>query len=198
MIRLAAAAIAAAIAFSAPATAQSSLDAAPQGFDWTGVYGGLSYSVGYEADITADLGPPDTTAEPEALGFYGGYLHQFGQYVAGVEVHAVAYNAPPARFRADLVRDIFEVRVRGGYAFDRLLVSGSVGYAAQSYFAGNIPATANLEGITYGLGVDYALPNNLTIGAEYVARDMDGFLSVGSGNLRARDESFRIRFGIRF
>ncbi len=200
MIRLATTAMAVALAFSTPAAAQSSLDAAPQGFDWTGIYGGVSYSMGYEPAISYELIPNSdtTTMEASAVGFFGGYNHQFGQIVAGAEIHAVVYNAPTVRFSADRLGGIFEARIRGGYAFDRVLVTASVGYAEQTYIA-ILSRQARMQGVTYGIGVDYALPNNTFVGAEYVMRDMSGPFTLATvGDISVEDETFRIRFGFRF
>lgn len=189
MFRTAITALAATLVLSSAATAQDA-------FDWTGVYGGVSYTMGYEPTITDPSFADDTTDESEALGFFGGYNHQFGQYVVGTEIHAMSYRGNAVLFSFDSLSDLFEARIRGGYAFDRVLVTASVGYASQSYIA--LIGTTRMEGITYGIGVDYALPNNLLVGAEYVVRDMESASSALIPNLATQDESFRIRFGIRF
>lgn len=152
--------------------------------------------MGYEPEITDPAVADDTTDESEAFGFFGAYNHQFGQFVVDTEIHAMSYNGNGVVFFNDTLHDLFEARTHGGYAFDGVLVTASVGYAAQDYSA---PASTTLmESYTYGVGVDYALPNSMLIGVEYVMRDMEAVSTARFPNLATQDESFRIRFGIRF
>ncbi len=191
MFRIAITALAATLALSSTSTAQ-------EAFDWTGVYGGLSYTMNYEPESTGSFGGTDTTDESNALGFFGGYVHQFDQYVVGMEVHSTAYSGSGVAFPADLFGSIFEARLRGGYAFDRVLVSAFGGYASQRYEDTAGGAQILMTGTTYGVGVDFALPNNLVLGAEYVVRDLSGADDLPAFSLDSTDETFRIRFGLRF
>ena len=170
---------------------------APTAYDWSGAYGGLSFaSVDPRASSTVGAADNEPFDEDMAFGVFGGYLFQSGSLVYGGELGYTSYEGEFVNFPGFLIEDIIEIRGRVGYAAGRALISASVGYAMQHYVD---PGSAgiDMDGLTYGLGVDYAVTDRVFVGLEYVVRDIEGTDPV-SGQLGVEDESVRLRIGLRF
>lgn len=121
------------------------------------------------------------------FGLTGGFQFQSGQFVGGVELDYVWANLSNFRTQPGLVmsnarvESIGTARVRAGYAFDKLLVYGTVGLAGGSIKASvydaslPVPAGGPLythhrwrNGWAAGLGLEYAITNNVSAKAEYM------------------------------
>lgn len=114
---------------------------------WTGFYLGAHAGVAFD-----DAGDAD---EVFAGGFHLGYNWQkHGPWVFGVEGDYSFVDAENADYLAS-------IRARVGYAFGNLLVygTGGVGFIDHDFFG-------DLVGWTAGLGVDYKLTQNISLGTE--------------------------------
>ncbi|MEQ9259567.1 MAG: outer membrane beta-barrel protein [Roseovarius sp.] len=155
---------------------------AQSGYDWTGFYvGGMA---GYgELDPNsnaANLIQPDS--DDAVYGLLAGYNYQFSnRFVLGIEADWASANMSsttpcfnPA-FNCNAGMDsIATLRARAGVALDRVLLYGTAGYAHMEYSGYTqaigpntvFPDSSDIGGWTYGVGLDYALNDRVTIGAE--------------------------------
>jgi outer membrane immunogenic protein len=169
-------------------------------FTWTGFYIGLNGGYGgdrFKYDF-AVLGIPGSTRVSSGGGFGGGqigYNYQVGNWVFGVEGDIQASDIK-GEISATILGltattgskiDWFATaRGRLGYAWDRVLVYGTGGYAHASVdtagaitvagapgfaLAGGINTSHN--GWVAGAGVEYAFTNNLTFKTEYQYLDFE-------------------------
>ncbi|MGJ5181623.1 outer membrane protein [Bradyrhizobium oligotrophicum] len=162
-------------------------------YNWTGFYAG-AFAGGAHGLWTVDFyrnnnhGHAEEGADGVAFGLYGGYNYQFAnRFVVGAEVDL-------GKSTASQSNDIFDndssyakygmfgsVRARVGYAFDRLLVFGTLGVGIAN-LTNNIQKGRNAgeqvvwedqvkAGLTTGVGVEYAFTNNWVGRGEYVYTD---------------------------
>lgn len=162
---------------------------APARFVWTGGYAGLQAGHGwgdssYDVDSNAVFVPYD----PNGWfgGAFAGYNHQFNNNaVVGIEADfsfgdikagrtSVFTPAPlPDQYGYSQIKWQGALRVRVGYAVDRLLpyVTGGVAFAKYDHSA-SAPWQTNqfsdiYAGWTAGAGLEYAFADNLTARIEY-------------------------------
>ncbi|WP_127110047.1 outer membrane protein [Pararhodobacter zhoushanensis] len=168
---------------------------APAAYDWSGAYVGLQVgSMSPRGSSTAGSANDDPFDSSSGFGVFGGYQWQHGGLVFGGELGYTRFDGEFVNFPGFFIGNIAEARARVGYAFDRVLVSASLGYASQTYSG----ASYDLTGVTYGLGVDYAATDSVVLGLEYVVRNLDGG-SVGIGDqLSVDDQSVRLRVSFHF
>ncbi|TPL51658.1 outer membrane protein [Mesorhizobium sp. B2-4-6] len=160
----------------------SDLPMTAAGFDWTGYYAGMQAGYGWgRSEITGDDGGPFSVKPDIDGGFVGGHvagLWQFDQAVIGAEaglnyasIDGTADAGPGNTFGTD-VKWFGSIDAKAGYAMDRVLIYGIGGVAfagiETSQAAGSAFARTRIStGWTLGAGVDYALTNNVVIGAQY-------------------------------
>jgi outer membrane immunogenic protein len=161
-------------------------------------------------------------------GVHAGYNFQFGQFVVGLEgdvegvfaddddddpfrgVVLLDRNGQPIvyRFGAHGLDWAGSIRARAGFAFDRMLIYATGGWAFGGVSGGfgnrfdffDDNGDDTIDGWTLGAGVEWAITNNLTTRLEYrftsFDRDHDVFNNVNIG-----DDSFdfhTIRAGLSF
>jgi outer membrane immunogenic protein len=132
--------------------------------DWTGFYIGASGGYGWLRDIDRSFTPPmPDQGEDWILGVHAGYLHQFGDFVVGGEVEYQRLDITYQTFNFITVDHAYTAKARVGYAFDQFLISGSIGGA---YVTTNFMGLRDL-GLAIGGGIDYALTDNISVGAHY-------------------------------
>ena len=167
-------------------------------YDWSGFYGGLSYA-SVDPRGTSDAGAADDDGfdDNSTVGVFGGYQIQRGNFVYGGELHYTGYDSDFEDFPGFGIEDIIELSGRVGYAFDNLMVFGSLGYAQVDYFGTPDPAIGPLNGYSVGLGVDYAVTDNVIVGLEYVHRDMDDEVPSVE-DMTIEDNSIRLRLAYKF
>ena len=136
----------------------------PVPYDWSGFYAGAQVGV---ATGSINFGPDDTDV---IGGIHAGYLWQNGQFVFGPEVEA---NLTGLSIVGVDVDAFVAAKLRAGVAFDRLLVTGSVGYGHAWVDAG----FANLDdgGLVAGAGIDYAVTDRVIVGADYLYSNIQNF-----------------------
>lgn len=142
------------------------------GADWTGFYVGGAVNTSIEED----------DAEGETYGLFAGYNKDFGSIVAGAELGYA--DASDLTFGGVAADDIITAKAKVGYDMGKFLPYATLG-AAQLTLDG-----ADDIGYTYGVGVDYALTNAWTIGAEIAQYEFEEFndgadLSATTAGLRA-------------
>lgn len=136
--------------------------------DWNGGYLGaqLGYADGGDVDGDGALG-----------GIHGGYRWDLGRTVLGAEL---AYNSADVSNDAEDIKldNLATLKGQVGYDLGRTLVYASAGVAyGQGDFAGN--TDADDYGYTLGLGVDYAVNQNWTVGGEVSTYAFDDFDDTG-------------------
>lgn len=159
------------------------------GNDWTGFYAGLQYGQGsldleFENDGSVDAGDFD------AYGVHAGYLHDFGQYVLGAELDYNRIDVDDADENGDLLR----LRGRLGADLGRFMPYITAGVARIS--AEDEGDDFSETGFTYGIGADFAVTNNFTIGAEYTKHNFSDILDTDGVDLDA--DLIQIRASYRF
>jgi outer membrane immunogenic protein len=182
----------------------------PAFYNWTGFYvgGQVGYSWGTDTTqelLTANRGfINEFEYHPESVigGAHAGFNYQMGSIVVGIEGDVEGMNARSGFHDPSLVRSPFDpgglvrvkqdwqasVRARLGYAFDRFMIYGTGGAAFTeldyTYFnplAGfGESGTFSRTGWTVGGGVNYAITNNLILGASYRYTDYGKFDYVAS------------------
>ncbi len=168
----------------------------PERFGWTGVYLGASAGYGWLRDIDYAFVPPlRSSGEDWIFGAHAGYLHQFGGFVVGAEAEAqlldIQFDGLPVW--AD---QAYTIKARGGYAFDRFLITGHLG-ATWVTTRSAIPLYDGLAdwALTYGAAVEYAVTDNLTLGVTYSRMTADRYDDT---LIDAEVDTLNLRVGYRF
>jgi outer membrane immunogenic protein len=168
-------------------------EAAPAGFIWTGGYVGIVAGVNFlKGDMTIPAYvPPDynTDSTSGAIGGKVGYNYQFeNNVVIGAEASLVAvFNKGSDDTIAAIGETIHasadwqaQIVAKAGYAAGRLMpyVKGGVAFlhADDIYYDSGIfgqsdSLSRTYTGWTIGVGVDYALTDNLIFGVDYSFAD---------------------------
>ncbi|PWK62620.1 outer membrane protein [Roseicyclus mahoneyensis] len=131
----------------------------------------------------------------DALGVFAGYNWQSGNLLFGGEIRYLSFNdfatAAGLPFEVDNVLDL---RARLGFAADRALFYGAVGYSMGDATA---PAGAfDIDGFNFGLGAEFNVTDAFFVGVDYTARDMDG--TLGAFTYEGDVDTLTLRFGLRF
>lgn len=170
---------------------------APQPHDWAGPYAGLavgatSGDISYELSTTFDFG------DGTIAGVHAGYLFQRGSLVYGGELALGVITDggipgfEPARYE---IKRTLDFKGRLGFAADRLLVYGVLGYSSGRYSeVDGSPFEVDMDGVLYGLGVDYAVSDRLSLGLAYTARDLSGAFGGERIDANLDDLSLRVSF----
>jgi outer membrane immunogenic protein len=179
----------AAVAFASAVKAESAprhvAPASPTPYNWTGFYIGLNGGLG-AGNTTGHILPTffsdNHTIDGELFGAQVGFNYQFSNIVLGAEADwdwsnidgsrdASSFGGGPETFT---VNNLGTLRARVGYAWDRVLVYGTGGYAWTNRATDECPSCAlspdthKLDGYTLGLGVEYGITQNLSAKAEYL------------------------------
>jgi outer membrane immunogenic protein len=190
-------------------------------FTWTGFYVGAN--IGYGGDryrypfsiaaggATLVAGEASLTSSGVLGGGQAGYNYAFGNhFIAGIEADfdgasisgRVALNAgiPGAGTLSASAGSRMEyfgtVRGRVGYAFDRVMIYGTGGFAysrvhssVDASLAGlgtfNAGVSTNHTGYAVGGGIEYAITNNLTFKTEYIRAEFNTKQLAGGAILGA-------------
>ena len=113
----------------------------------------------------------------------------------------IAYSNGPDAFIAgnpDWSLDPYlDLKGRVGYSFGKALVYGVLGYSQATY----LEAGAEFEGdgVSYGVGVDYLVTDNIFLGVEYLTRQTSGSYPDESDNYFDLDvDTVSLRVGYKF
>lgn len=156
-------------------------------YSWTGLYVGLQAGYSWNNDQWGSpaqpfFGGPNTNGL--IYGGHVGYNYQVNMLVLGLEgsftfSEASASGPCLAGFATCRTEHNWggDIRGRAGLAFDRLLVYGAAGVAAENVtlsiktIFGSGKATETIWGYTLGAGAEYAITNNVVLGVEYKFTD---------------------------
>lgn len=155
--------------------------------DWTGFYAGLQYGQG---TATAEFDGNDEDTDFDAYGVHGGYNRDFGKYVLGGELDYNRLDLDDNGGEADLTR----LRARAGYDMGRFLPYVTLGAAHISTDddADDLSETT----VTYGIGADFKVTEQFTVGAEYTKQDFDDVDNIDDLNLDT--DMIQVRASYRF
>ncbi|SFP20601.1 outer membrane protein [Tranquillimonas alkanivorans] len=150
--------------------------------DWTGGYAGLQLGYG---DAALDIADDDLEAGDFEIndggvvgGVHAGYLWDFGRWVAGGEAVWNAANIGDDDDDDTVVEEgtldsIARLQFKGGYDAGRTLIYGTLGAAhASAEFDGD---DVSDTGWTAGLGVDYKVRENISVGGGVYYHRFDDF-----------------------
>ena len=159
---------------------------APSG-DWTGFYAGGQLGYG-DVDVAGDDVVPGVSGDGMTAGLMGGYRMDFGQFVAGAELN---YDWADIELGDGAsIDNIARLKLIGGFDMGNTLVYGTV--AAVRGYASLDGEDVSDSGWGAGLGVDYALSDSMTVGAEVMEHRFDGF--AGGGDVDATTLNARVGF----
>jgi len=143
----------------------------PARFGWGGVYGGVSGGYGWLNDVDRQFAVPLVDGGQDwVYGGHVGYLHEFNGGVVGAEFEAMKLDITYRKFNFITVDEGYTVKLRGGMAWDRLLATGNIG---ATYSTTNIGLKG--WGLALGVGLDYAVTDHITVGAQYTHHDFRRF-----------------------
>ncbi|WP_323006209.1 outer membrane protein [Pseudorhodobacter sp.] len=161
---------------------------APVTGDWTGLYAGVQLGYG---DVSSNAIIPALDGNGMIGGVHAGYRHDFGQFVTGVEL---AYNAADIDIGPGSKLDsITQLKLMGGYDFGQTLLYATAG-AAHGKVSGG-PAAGSDNGWLIGIGMDYAINDAWTVGAELGHHRFDDFNGSGAD---IRTNLFQVKAAYRF
>ena len=149
--------------------------------DWSGLYAGGQLGYG-DVGSSGALGGDGMTA-----GLLAGYRADFGQFVAGVEGNFDWANIDIGG--GNSLDTISRLKLIGGYDAGPALVYGTVAAVRADTTLGAD------NGWGAGIGVDYAVTQQMTLGAELMEHRFDNF--VGSGT-DIEATTLNARVGFRF
>lgn len=169
--------------------------------DWSGFYGGVS-----AGSITGDWQHLDSGSgaitndgpysNGRIAGAFAGYHVQRGAMVYGGELainraRDLCFEEYPEECSDKFV----DLKGRAGYATGSALFYGVLGVSRAEYdYAGDL---FTLSGLTYGIGVDYAIQGRYFVGGEVLRRDLEN--DAFFGDITEHDfTSVTIRFGMNF
>lgn len=179
-------------ALAAPALAQS------ESHNWGGAYIGLAatYVDGknrYDMDGEYKL---DGRTRPSA---FVGFNQQHGRFIIGLEAGSTVGKVSEDGYSDYRYKHIHDVRVRLGHTYDRLMVYVAGGYSRARFETPADRVTKN--GFNLGLGVEYALTEDLILGLDYTHRRFkrDGVdVEGGPDHLKSRVDSASLRLSYLF
>ncbi len=175
-----------------PAPMPVEIPAAPApvaGGDWTGFYAGAQIEYG-DVDLSGALTENGTGG---LAGLFAGYRYDFGSYVIGgeLDINAADVSLPAAGGDLDMVS---RLGVEAGFDAGPALFYGTVGAAHASVDAGANTLSGN--GYFYGIGVDYAVTDQIVLGAELLQHEFEDFDDVSGLDVGAT--TFGISAALRF
>lgn len=166
----------------APAPAPIAVAApAPVGRDWSGFYVGGSLGYG---DVDADGVTGDF--EGATFGGHAGYNYDLGSIVLGAELEATGTNDFENDATGLELDNVLRAKVRAGYDAGAFLPYVTGGYA-QAEVSGD-----DDDGYFYGVGVDYAFSDSITVGGEYLRHEFEDFND--GGDITADTLSLRVSY----
>jgi outer membrane immunogenic protein len=182
-------------------------------YNWTGLYVGINGGYGwgeFPNNGVAAFGFPVNLGDAGGglVGGTLGYNWQFGHFVVGLEADIDWANVSDTDFGSGSKASLDylgTVRGRLGYAFDRVLLYGTGGFAygggTAKSFTGVIGSDEeSAAGWTIGAGIEYAVWRNLSVKVEYRYTDLGKttFNIPGLPAIRAGYQGSQVIAGINY
>lgn len=145
-------------------------------YDWSGIYIGAVGSYGFGEDDWSLDGQFDLDGAAFGGGVIG-YNHQWESFVLGAELVAQFGDMQETDYPDYTYEALIDVKARAGFAMDRALfyVAGGYSYARFDEQGDDF----DLHGYNVGGGIDFAITENVVIGAEYTFRGLNGDSASG-------------------
>lgn len=169
--------------YNEPMVAPAPMVVAAPNADWSGLYVGGQLGYG---DVGSSSGTLDGSGF--TTGLIAGYRVDMGQFVAGVEGNYDWTDIDLGGGAATL-DNVARLKLIGGYDMGPALLYGTVAAVRAETSVGND------SGYALGVGMDYALTDRMTLGAELMEHRFDDFNGTGV-DLDAT--TFNTRVGFRF
>ena len=160
---------------------------APPG-DWTGFYTGLSLGGGNTYGSA-----PGSHANMGIAGVNLGYRRDLGPVVVGGELSFDKDNINVGNGSGNQINSTTALKLIVGKNLGKTLVYGTAGVAQADANVGGVSGTD--MGYTVGIGADYALNQQWTIGGELAAARYNNFKSTG---FNLNDTTLKVKIGFRF
>lgn len=140
--------------------------------DWGGAYVGAQLGFG---DVDSNGAGLD--GEGAIGGIHAGYLFDYGNFVAGAELNYDVSNIDLGTVAGDQLDSVARLKLIGGADLGRTLLYGTVGAAYAEASVGGVDLSDN--GFFAGLGAQYALSDQWSVGGEYLYHQFDDFDATG-------------------
>ncbi|WP_169052334.1 outer membrane protein [Tabrizicola sp. YIM 78059] len=180
------------------------VSAPPTTLDWSGAYAGLGYgktSADYALGESIQPELPSTTTkmtDGRVASVHAGYLFQQGVLVYGAELSVSSLKDTGFAIEPDAkINRAIDLKGRLGFSSDRVLVYGLLGYS-QVHFTAPGDEGFTARGASYGLGIDVAASDRLTIGLEYLMRNAGTDLTSPDRAVDVDLDTLSLRVGLRF
>jgi outer membrane immunogenic protein len=167
--------------------------------DWSGFYLGGSFGTVADGSVSAGFGGSADINNATPVGAFLGYQNQTGNMVFGVE-YATAIDGDIELGDTPSPDTIAygegDLKARLGYDFGKVMGYGVVSSSAVIITDSFDDITA--VGLGFGFGADYAVSDNVIVGAEFMVRDLsevtvNGFVASDL-NLTANSLSIRAAY----
>lgn len=194
-------------AFAGEGTSASASNIAPS-YDWSGAYAGVAGGYGWiDGLFEVDGYPPKSDSlNGTILGTFAGVNAEFDNHlVLGIEGD-LEYNIQDVTVTSDFGTFTGgadwqgSTRLRLGYAFDRILLYATAGWAAThltSDFQGLAEASASFHGYSVGAGADIAVTDHIFGRIDYRFNDFgSGALDFGLATVETDLSQHTVKFGL--
>jgi hypothetical protein len=147
--------------------------------DWSGGYFGFSYSsvdgTHKYADSSSMWSDPHDFLDQSALGFHVGHNWQSNTLVYGVQLNIIQGLDGVTGHADDKLENVIEPCFRVGFTPENsnMLYVAHVGYANADYYDGNAKTTTDVSGVSFGVGGEMMLNNNISVGIDVTRRDLN-------------------------
>lgn len=166
------------------AVAPAPVYVAPTGRDWSGFY--VGGSIGYGDLEGTGLGEDFNGA---VYSGHAGYNYDLGSYVVGAELEGTFGDLSDATSGLNF-ENVLRAKVRAGYDAGVVLPYVTAGYAQATVSAGGVDIDDN--GYFYGIGVDYAVTDSITLGGEVLQHEFNEF--NGGADVSALTAGLRVSY----
>lgn len=158
--------------------APTAVPAAPKAQDWSGAYAGLTLGAPSGEVVANIVAEPLDVLGGSFVGAHVGYMVQSGQIVFGAELsYGEARDTGMDRVDTAEFQKIVDLKARLGFATRNMLVYGVVG-KSEVFLYDNPTNSFDMNGNAFGLGAELAVSARMTLGAEYLSRDVSATASV--------------------
>ena len=98
----------------------------------------------------------------------------------------------------DIIDNLLNLRARGGYAANRALFYGALGYSRGDMTVNGVREDANLSGMSASIGMDYLITDKIIAGLDYTRHNLDGTVDSLGGELKSDVQIISLRIGFKF
>lgn len=151
--------------------------------DWTGAYVGLSYSAHGAGDVTFanPAAGPFSFTDGSGIGAVAGYTRQYGAWVLGGELAYYTNSQTVVGFPTAGLDSFIDVSGRVGHAWGAFQMYGLAGLSVGNYYQNSGADDFSLTGYHLGIGAEYLVNRNFSVGLQYVTRSFSGDNPNGLG-----------------